>query len=116
LKITVFTPTYNRGYTIENLYTSLQQQSYTNFEWLVIDDGSMDNTKDLFAIWENDQKKFTIRYHWIENGGKHRAINKATDLAKGELFFIVDSDDYLQYKVISSLLLRDYYDKETIFS
>lgn len=95
MKITVFTPTYNRAYIIEKLYISLKRQSFTDFEWLVIDDGSEDNTEQMFKMWLKDNNSFTIRYLKIRNGGKHRAINIATDLAKGELFFIVDSDDYL---------------------
>ena len=51
MKITVFTPTYNRGYIIENLYKSLQRQLFTDFEWLVVDDGSSDNTEELFEKW-----------------------------------------------------------------
>ena len=95
MKITVFTPTYNRGYIIENLYRSLQRQSFTDFEWLVVDDGSNDNTEELFKNWCKDDNSFNIRYYKKENGGKHRAINLGLDKAKGELFFNVDSDDYL---------------------
>lgn len=95
MKITVFTPTYNRGYIIENLYRSLQRQSFTDFEWLVVDDGSSDNTEELFKKWSKENNNFQIRYYKKENGGKHRAINYALDKAKGELFFTVDSDDYL---------------------
>lgn len=95
LKITVFTPTYNRAYIIENLYRSLQRQSFTDFEWLVIDDGSTDQTKELFESWMEEKNPFFIRYYKQENGGKCRAINRALDLAEGELFFTVDSDDYL---------------------
>lgn len=95
MRITVFTSTYNRAYIIEKLYRSLQKQTYIDFEWLVIDDGSNDNTEELFKSWVLEKNVFLIRYYKFENGGKHRAINKATDLAKGELFFIVDSDDYL---------------------
>ena len=95
MKITVFTPTYNRGYIIGNLYNSLKRQTYTNFEWLVIDDGSTDNTRQIFDDYEKQENFFPIRYLKQENGGKHRAINKAVKLANGELFFIVDSDDYL---------------------
>lgn len=94
-KITVFTPTYNRGYIIENLYRSLQRQSFTDFEWLVVDDGSSDNTEELFKIWSNENNIFEIRYYKKQNGGKHRAINFGLDKANGELFFNVDSDDYL---------------------
>lgn len=94
IRITVFTPTYNRAYIIENLYKSLVKQSCNNFEWLIVDDGSTDNTKDLVSKWI-DEKKITIRYFSIENGGKHVAINYAVRIAKGLLFFIVDSDDIL---------------------
>lgn len=95
MKITVFTPTYNRGYIIENLYKSLQRQSFTDFEWLVVDDGSSDNTEELFEKWSKENNNFQIRYYKKKNGGKHRAINYALDKAEGELFFTVDSDDYL---------------------
>lgn len=94
-KITVFTPTYNRGYIIENLYRSLQRQTCTDFEWIVVDDGSKDNTEELFAAWCRDENPFPIRYHKQENGGKCRGINRGLEMARGELFFTVDSDDYL---------------------
>ncbi|MGS2779042.1 glycosyltransferase family 2 protein [Robertmurraya sp. GLU-23] len=104
MKITVFTPTYNRAYIIENLYKSLKKQTFTDFEWLVIDDGSNDNTEDLFKNWDKEKNHFPIRYYKVENGGKHRAINKATDLARGELFFIVDSDDHLVNDALESII------------
>lgn len=95
MKITVFTPTYNRAYIIEQLYRSLQRQTFTDFEWLVIDDGSIDNTEEIFNQWIQQENSFAIRYYKQTNGGKCRAINRALDLAQGELFFTVDSDDYL---------------------
>lgn len=94
-KITVFTPTYNRAYIIEKLYRSLQRQSYRDFEWLVVDDGSTDNTETLFETWKSENNDFPIRYFKKENGGKVRAINYGVDRAEGLLFFNVDSDDYL---------------------
>lgn len=94
-KITVFTPTYNRAYIIKQLYHSLQRQTFADFEWLIIDDGSTDNTEDVFRKWINDNNSFRIRYYKQENGGKCRAINRALDLAQGEIFFTVDSDDFL---------------------
>lgn len=94
-KITVFTPTYNRAYILENLYRSLQRQTYRDFEWLVVDDGSSDDTEELFQRWSREDNFFPIRYCKQENGGKCRAINRGLEQAGGELFFTVDSDDYL---------------------
>lgn len=95
LKITVFTPTYNRENIILNLYHSLQKQSFHDFEWLVIDDGSSDKTEELFAQIVNESNLFPIRYYKFPNCGKQKEINRALDLAVGELFFTVDSDDLL---------------------
>ena len=94
-RITVFTPTYNRAYIISNLFESLKRQSFKDFEWLVIDDGSSDETEVLFQQWSGQDNGFPIRYYKQKNGGKCRAINRALGLANGELFFTVDSDDYL---------------------
>ncbi len=96
MKITVFTPTYNRGYIIKSLYESLKRQAFRDFEWIVINDGSTDDTDDIFdnEILPDDHF-FNITYVRTMNGGKHRAVNKGIALSKGELFFIVDSDDYL---------------------
>lgn len=91
---TVFTPTYNRGYKIADLYRSLCNQTCTDFEWLIVDDGSTDNTQELVEQFKREGI-LDIRYYLKENGGKHTAINMASDLAYGEWFFIVDSDDYL---------------------
>lgn len=103
-KITVFTPTYNRAYIIENLYRSLQHQTCTEFEWLVVDDGSKDDTEQLFARWAKEDNPFPIRYYKQENGGKCSAINYGLEKADGELFFTVDSDDYLTEDAIEKVL------------
>ena len=100
--ITVFTPTFNRAYVLRQLYASLALQSNMRFEWLIVDDGSTDDTEMLV----NDFKKnatFSIRYFKYENGGKHRAINKGVNLAKGFYFFIVDSDDQLTKDAIKKI-------------
>ena len=107
-KITVFTPTYNRGYIIEQLYAALLRQSCMDFEWLVVDDGSSDNTAELFADWVARDNPFSIRYYQKENGGKHRAINEGARLAWGELFFIVDSDDYVTDDAVDTILRQVY--------
>ena len=104
-KITVFTPTYNRAYMIGTLYQSLLCQTFTDFEWLVVDDGSTDNTEQLFAEWLQKRELHSIRYVKQENGGKCRAINRALDLAQGELFFTVDSDDYLTEDALEKIVL-----------
>lgn len=106
--ITVFTPTYNRAYILPQLYKSLIQQTYTNFEWLLIDDGSNDTTQQLVEGWIKENR-ITIRYFKQHNGGKHRAINRGTEAARGELFFIVDSDDRLPP---NSLALIDHYARQ----
>lgn len=93
--ITIFTATYNRGYVIERLYQSLRRQSCKEFEWIVIDDGSTDNTESLFQKWLREEKTFSIRYKKTMNGGKHRAINIGVNMAISDAFFCVDSDDYL---------------------
>lgn len=94
-KITLFTPTYNRAYILETLYRSIQRQTFRDFEWLVVDDGSSDNTEELVRSWMKEDNFFPIRYYKQKNGGKCRAINYGLDLAEGELFFTMDSDDYL---------------------
>lgn len=95
MRITVFTPTFNRGYILDKLYESLRNQIFKNFEWLIVDDGSTDNTEELIKSFQANNNFFPIRYIRTQNGGKHRAINKGVGIADGDLFFIVDSDDFL---------------------
>ncbi|MBO4939135.1 MAG: glycosyltransferase family 2 protein [Oscillospiraceae bacterium] len=104
MKITVFTPTYNRAYILEKLYRSLQKQTCRDFEWLVVDDGSADETQELFRKWEMEENSFSIRYFKTENGGKCRAINHGLKLARGELFFTVDSDDTLTEDALEKVI------------
>lgn len=91
-KFTVFTPAYNRAHTLDRVYNSLVSQTYRDFEWIVIDDGSKDNTAELVANWAK-QADFSITYKYQENSGRHIAFNRAVEIAKGELFFVIDSDD-----------------------
>ena len=104
VKLTVFTPAYNRGYILDRLYASLKSQTVHEFEWLVIDDGSTDNTQELFQKWTEENHPFSIRYYKVPNGGKHRAINRGVELAQGALFFIVDSDDYITEDAVETIL------------
>ncbi len=91
---TVFTATHNRKELLPRLYLSLQNQTYNNFEWLIIDDGSIDGTEELVKEWKIDNK-INIIYHWQKNRGKHTAINLITKFGRGELCVVIDSDDEL---------------------
>ena len=119
MRFTVFTPTYNRAHTLERVYKSLECQSYQDFEWIVIDDGSIDETEKMISFWKEINKNFDIVYRRVKNGGKHRAINRAVQLAQGELFFIVDSDDYLPIdglKIVDQIEKSIALDKKNMFA
>jgi glycosyltransferase involved in cell wall biosynthesis len=106
-RVTLFTPTYNRAGTLPVLYRSIQRQTSRDFEWLIIDDGSEDGTEELVLGWIGETNGFPIRYYKVSNGGKCRAINRALDLAEGELFFVIDSDDYLTENAVERVLFWD---------
>ena len=100
--ITVLTPTYNRAYTLTRVFQSLSEQIDSRFEWLVIDDGSTDETRELVEKW-SQQARFKIRYIHQVNGGKHVAINTGCKLAYGEWILILDSDDILTPDAVSTV-------------
>jgi len=95
--ITVFTPTYNRGNLLNRLYQSLCKQKNKEFEWVIVDDGSTDETSSIIKMIQDKHacENFPIHYYKKENGGKHTAVNMGVQKANGELFFIADSDDIL---------------------
>ena len=107
-RLTIFTPTYNRAYILPKLYDSLCEQTCQDFEWLIVDDGSTDHTKELVEVWRKDGK-VTIRYIYQDNSGKMRAYNKAVSLTETELFVCIDSDDQLasEFVVKDSLAFWD---------
>lgn len=92
--ITVFTATYNRANLLKRVYKSLTVQSYTDFEWLIIDDGSTDETQQVVSEFLSEEKVL-INYFKKENGGKHSAWNFGLERARGEFFLILDDDDVL---------------------
>lgn len=92
MKFTIFTPTYNREGLLISLYESLKKQTFKDFEWLIVDDGSVDNTNETVQQFIKENI-LNISYYYKENGGKQRAYNYALDNAKGELFICLDSDD-----------------------
>ncbi len=97
MKFTVFTPTFNRARTITRVYESLLEQTFRDFEWLVIDDGSTDDTAGLIAHLQYCVgRAFPIRYVQLErNRGKHIAHNRALKVAHGEFLLVADSDDWI---------------------
>ncbi len=88
---TVFTPTHNRAHTLPRVHDSLCKQTCRDFEWLIVDDGSTDGTRDLVNGWQ--RSSFPIRYIHQENRGKHVAFNQGVASARGQFFLSVDSDD-----------------------
>lgn len=103
-KLTIFTATYNRGHLIERMYRALQRQANFDFEWLVIDDGSQDNTPDLFTQWNAENNPFTLRYYRQDNVGLIRTLNRGIKLANGEYFSKIDSDDYVTDDYMENML------------
>lgn len=101
--LTIFTPTYNRGNMLQKIYDSIKKQNSNQIEWLIVDDGSSDNTEDIVLdfIAENI---VNINYIKKENGGKHTAHNTAVDSAKGKFFTCLDSDDDLSDNAIAVLI------------
>lgn len=94
--ITVFTPVYNRAHTLERLYKSLKEQTYRDFEWVIVDDGSHDSSVELIKEFISENNDFSIKLLQRNHGGKHRAVNAGLDIAEGRLFFMLDSDDWIK--------------------
>ena len=104
VQLTVFTPAYNRADTLERCYHSLQRQSDKSFEWLIVDDGSTDNTAEVVKKWQQEGNDFKIKYIYKENGGLHTAYNKAIDNMNTELSVCIDSDDYMPDNAVEIIL------------
>ena len=104
MTITILTPTYNRAGTLPKLFESLQGQTSKDFEWIVIDDGSKDNTTELVKEFAEKAEGFLVTYLKQDNSGKHVALNNGISKAQGELIFIVDSDDWLSDNAVETIL------------
>ena len=103
-KLTIFTPTFNRAHTLPRTYNSLCRQNCKDFIWLIIDDGSIDNTAELIHSWQSIDNGFKIQYIYKENGGLHTAYNSAIENLQTELAMCVDSDDWLVDGAIEKIL------------
>lgn len=102
--LTVFTPTYNRAHTLPRTYASLQKQDCKDFIWLIVNDGSTDNTAELVKTWQQQENGFEIRYIYKKNGGMHTAHNVAYENIDTELNVCIDSDDELADGAVRKIL------------
>ena len=105
-RLTVFTPTYNRAHTLPRTYASLSRQDCKDFVWLIIDDGSTDDTRALVEAWQTQEHSFEIRYLYKENGGMHTAHNAAYEVIDTELNVCIDSDDCLAPGAVRKILAK----------
>lgn len=101
--LTVFTPTYNRAYTLHLCYESLIRQTSKDFVWLIIDDGSSDGTSELVKKWQT-KNTVPIIYHYQENQGMHGAHNTAYERIETELNVCIDSDDYMADDAVEKIV------------
>lgn len=101
--LTVFTPAYNRAHTLPRTYESLCQQGCKDFIWLIVDDGSKDNTAELVKTWQEQDNGFEIQYIYKENGGMHTAHNTAYENIHTELNVCIDSDDKMAVDAVEKI-------------
>ena len=106
INLTIFTPAYNRAHTLPRTYESLLKQSNKNFIWLIVDDGSVDNTEELVKSWQNKDSGFEIQYIKKENGGMHTAHNTAYANIYTELNTCIDSDDCIAENAVDKILSK----------
>lgn len=104
IKLTVFTPAYNRAHTLPRTYASLLEQDCKEFIWLIVDDGSSDQTAELVRNWQKEDSGFEIRYIYKTNGGMHTAHNTAYENIDTELNVCIDSDDCLAKGAVAAIL------------
>ena len=103
-KLTVFTPTFNRREYLVKCYESLKKQTNKDFLWMIIDDGSTDNTAEDVARWQKYDNGFRIEYYYKENGGLHTGYNEAIKNADTELMVCIDSDDYMPNDAVKKII------------
>ncbi len=103
-ELTVFTPSYNRKELLARCYESMKRQTYSDFIWLIIDDGSTDGTADAVSKWQTEKNKFEIKYYYKKNGGLYTAYNEAIARIATPLCVCIDSDDYMPDDAVEKIL------------
>lgn len=104
MELTVFTPTYNRKDLLERCYRSIREQTYKDFVWLIVDDGSSDGTEETVRKWMKETSSPEIRYVYKENGGLHTAYNTAIENIGTPLCVCIDSDDWMPEDAVEKIL------------
>ena len=102
--MTVFTPAYNRADLLPRCFEGMKRQTNQNFIWMIIDDGSTDNTRELVEGWMKQSLDFTIEYYYKENGGLHTTYNEAISHIDTELCVCIDSDDFMPEDAVEKIL------------
>ena len=102
--ITVFTPAYNRADLLGRCFESMKRQTRKDFIWMIIDDGSRDNTREVVESWLREPLDFELRYYYKENGGLHTAYNEAIARIDTELCVCIDSDDFMPDDAVEKIL------------
>ena len=102
--ITVFTPAYNRADLLGRCFESMKRQTRKDFIWMIIDDGSRDNTREVVESWLREPLDFELQYHYKENGGLHTAYNEAIARIDTELCVCIDSDDFMPDDAVEKIL------------
>lgn len=103
-RLTIFTPSYNRAHTLTRAFEALKKQSDKRFVWLIVDDGSTDNTKEVVEGFQKENCGFEIRYIYKPNGGMHTAHNLAYSVIDTELNTCIDSDDTIGEEAVKNIL------------
>lgn len=104
IQLTVFTPTYNRAGLLSRCFESMKRQTNKGFIWMIVDDGSTDNTRELVEDWMSQPLDFQITYYYKENGGLHTAYNEAISHIVTELCVCIDSDDFMPDNAVERIL------------
>ena len=104
VQLTVFTPTYNRSGLLSRCFESMKRQTSKEFIWMIIDDGSTDNTFEIVKKWMNQPLDFQMEYYYKENGGLHTAYNEAISHIETELCVCIDSDDFMPDNAVERIL------------
>ena len=103
-RLTIHTATYNRAYILGQAYESLKAQTSKDFEWIITDDGSTDNTEELVKEWQKEDNGFPVLYNKLQHVGIPRALNSGVSKASTEWFMMLDSDDYLLPETVEKVL------------